>query len=74
MDILTGENLSSIWLDNMNLIYWSVCSSSRRGWGYHYLASCKHDFNREHKNLVQNPSNNISTGNKENKTKLFFFN
>ena len=30
-DILPGEDLSSIKLANMDLIYWSVLSSSRRG-------------------------------------------
>ena len=31
MDILTGGNLSSIKLANMDLIYWSVRLSIRRG-------------------------------------------
>ena len=31
MDILTRENLSTIWVANIDLIYWSVCSSSKRG-------------------------------------------
>ena len=31
VDILTEENLSSIYLANMNLIYWSVRSSCKRG-------------------------------------------
>ena len=31
MDIMTGEKLSSIWLANMELIYWSVHSSRRIG-------------------------------------------
>ena len=46
MDILIGENLSSIKLANINSIYWSVGSSSRRGkdkvkgldGGYHYFS------------------------------------
>ena len=34
MDILTGENLSSIEVANSDLIYWPMCSSSRSGaWG-----------------------------------------
>ena len=33
VDILTGEYLSSIQVAYMDLIYWSVSSSSRRG-GY----------------------------------------
>ena len=50
VDVLTGENLSSIQVANMDLIYWSVRSSSRRG-GYGevdggkvVLASCEHNF------------------------------
>ena len=31
MDILIGENLSSIELANMDLNYWSFCLSSRKG-------------------------------------------
>ena len=31
MDILTAENLSSIKVANMDLIYWSIRSSSKRG-------------------------------------------
>ena len=31
VDILTEENLSSFQTVNMDLIYWSVISSSRRG-------------------------------------------
>ena len=31
VDILTEENLSSFQTVNMDLIYWSVLSSSRRG-------------------------------------------
>ena len=64
MDILTGENLSSVQLPNMELIYCSVRSSSRRGAdgvkrGNVILVSCKHQINRVHENLVQHPSNNI---------------
>ena len=47
----------------MDLIYWSVRSSSRmRGdvWGFRYLASFEHQFIRLNENLVQYPSNNIS--------------
>ena len=36
VDIMTGEKLSSIWVDDIELIYWSVCTSRRRigdrGW------------------------------------------
>ena len=32
LDILTGENLQSIQLANMNLIYWSVGSLDEEGW------------------------------------------
>ena len=68
MDILTRENLSSIQLANMNLIYLSVRSSSWRGrdevkaghgGGIVVLASCEYHC-RLHANLVQHPSNNIS--------------
>ena len=31
MDILTGENLLSIWLANMDIFHWSVRSSSGMG-------------------------------------------
>ena len=31
VDNRTGEKLSSIKVGNMDIIYWSVCSSSRRG-------------------------------------------
>ena len=31
VDMLTGENLSSILVVNMDLIYWSVLSSSSKG-------------------------------------------
>ena len=55
-------------LANMDLIYWSVCSSSRRGgdwlkgvdWGIVILASCKHHFIKVHENLEQHPISNIS--------------
>ena len=43
----------------MDLIYWSVRSSSRRGWGKG--GSCAYQFITVHENLVQNPSNNICT-------------
>ena len=33
VDILTGKNLASIRFASMGLIYWSVRSSLRRGWG-----------------------------------------
>ena len=33
MDIMTGEKMSSIYVANMEIIYWSVRSSSWRG-GY----------------------------------------
>ena len=31
MDILTGENLASLYVADIKLIYWPVRSSSRRG-------------------------------------------
>ena len=54
------DNLQSFQLANIELIYWTVRSSSRKGWdgikgvdgGYHFI--------RVHENLVQHPTNNIS--------------
>ena len=46
MDILTGENLSSIYVSRIE--------------GIVILANCENYFIRVHKNLVQHPSNNIS--------------
>ena len=67
MDILTGENLSSIYVANMDLIYFLARSSSRRGGDglsligdIVILASCKYHLINIHENLVQHPSNNIS--------------
>ena len=54
VDIMPGEKLSSIYLANMELIYWSVCSFSRRGWdgvkgvGVVIVARCKFHYIREH--------------------------
>ena len=31
VDILTGEKLLSIYVANMDITYWSVCSFSKRG-------------------------------------------
>ena len=46
VDILTAENLSSIYLANMDLNYWSIRLSSRMGGdrvnGYLILASCEY--------------------------------
>ena len=33
VDIMTGEKLSSIYVANMDIIYWTVRSSITRGWG-----------------------------------------
>ena len=67
LDILTGGNLLSIQLANMDLIHWSVRSYSRRGWEgikgkgcIVILASCEQHFIGVHENLVQHQSNNIS--------------
>ena len=61
VDILTRVNLSPIQLSNMDLVYRSVRSSSRRWMGsIIILASCEHNFIRLHDNLVHHPSNNIS--------------
>ena len=48
---MTGGKLSSIWVANKDIIYWSVQTSSKRGgngvkggvWGV-ILASCKFNF------------------------------
>ena len=68
VDILTGENSSSIKVANMELVYWSVHSSRRRGGNevrevdgvIVFLANCKNNFITVHENLVQHPSNYIS--------------
>ena len=66
VDILTGKNLSSIYVANMELIYWSIRLSSRREgngvsvWIIVILASYKFHLIRVHENLVQHPINNIS--------------
>ena len=67
VDILTGENLASIQLANMDLIYWTVRLFSWDGIGVKgveggivILASWELHFIRVHENLVQHPCNNIS--------------
>ena len=61
VDILTRENLSSMYIANMDFIYWSVCLSSRKGsndvkgmegGGIVILASYECHFIRVHENLV----------------------
>ena len=50
VDILTGKKLTPIWVFNVDLIYWSVCSFCRWGrdgekggmvilasWGYYFV-------------------------------------
>ena len=44
VDILTGEKLSSIWLANMDLFYWSVCLSRRRGGDFVKVVDGGHRF------------------------------
>ena len=52
------EQLSSIYVANLELIYLSDRSSRRRGlgkrggWGDHYFSQLKVHFTREHKNMV----------------------
>ena len=66
MDILTGKKLSSIKVANMDLIYWTVHLTSRRGedwvkWmdmAYRYFSQREYHFIRVYKNLEQDPSNN----------------
>ena len=57
VDIIAWEKLSSILVANMEIIYWTVCLSSRREV---VLASYKFYFIRVHDNLEQDPSNNKS--------------
>ena len=53
MDILIGEKLSSIYVANMDIIYWPIRSSSRRGkdkikrvdGGYHYFSQLPKSLN-----------------------------
>ena len=58
--------MGKIYVANMDLIYWSVRSSSRirgdrvKDVGIVILASCEYHFIRVYENLVQHPSNNIS--------------
>ena len=60
MDILTEENVSSIRVAYMYLIYWSVCLSSGRGGGgekgmegrTRYFCMLGFQFIREHGNLL----------------------
>ena len=68
MDILTRENLSSIYIANMDFIHWSVrlCSRKRdnevkgvEGGGIVILASYECHSIRVHENLVQHPINYI---------------
>ena len=68
MDILTGENLTSIKVPNLDLIYWPIRLSSRKGedmlkgvvGGIVVLYSYKYHLIRVHENLVQHPINNKS--------------
>ena len=60
MDILKGENFSSIEVANMDLNYWSFCLSSRKGGvGVMDLELRYHFFSQ----LVQHPSNNTLSTN-----------
>ena len=60
------EKLSSIYVDNMDIIYCSVCSSSKRGGdgvkvvngGIVILAAYTFHFIRVPENLVEDSSNN----------------
>ena len=60
VDILTGEKLSLIGLANIELVYWSIRSSSWRGGDWVkgkkgviiILASCDFHFIRDHNNMV----------------------
>ncbi len=58
---MTGENMLSISVANMESIYWSVRSSGWRGlMGAIVLVRCKFHFNRENENLVQDPCKNTT--------------
>ena len=69
VNILTGENLSSIKVASMVPIYWQfVYPVEEEGIGFKRwmgegivsLASCECHFINVHENLAQHPSNNIS--------------
>ena len=51
VDILTSDNLQSIQLANINLIYWSI------GQFFHRVGGEEYNFIRVHENMVQHPSN-----------------
>ena len=63
MDILTGENLTSIKVSNVDLIYWPIRLSSRKGEdrlkevveGIAVFYSYEYHFIRVNENLVQHP-------------------
>ena len=60
---MTGEKLSSIKLANMDIIYWSVLSSSKRvgmEGENRFLDRCVFHSFREPNYLVKDPSNDIS--------------
>ena len=64
VDIMTGENLSSIQLDNLDLIYFVSYSYIRRGrdgvkGGIVILASCEHPFIKVLEYFVQHLIYNI---------------
>ena len=64
------EKMSSVEVANIDLMYWSVRSCSRRGgdgikvWmgGIVILASSEYHFIRVHEKIVQHQSNNIVKG------------
>ena len=62
MDIEENIYMFQLMFLILYLIYWSVCSSSRRGWigGRINLGSFRFHFIKEHEKLVQNLSINIS--------------
>ena len=63
VNIWIGKKITSI--ANINIIYWSVCSYSRRGGDgplSEGIASRKYYFIRVHENLVQHHSNYLMIG------------
>ena len=67
---MTGKKLSSIYVANMDITYWSVLPSNRSGGDgvkgmegmYRYLARYEFHFIRVHNNLVNNKSITITSG------------
>ena len=62
VDILIGDFFFSIYVANIDLIYWSVRSISKSGldWGYRYFSQLRISFITDTEDVVQHPINYIS--------------